>query len=245
MRSPSFKHPGSKAGVLALVAFAVLAPAFADGDLSVGLGGVRFYNGFIPSGLDLTLSYSGLALTEDAETILFLKAGGGYQNALLMRDPANGNPWTTNAEGVAFKTPNFQWEFAFLQGLARRDDGKNLVEAFLFYRGRYDRYLTEGLGVSAFSDIEGLLGTSFMAGLSLDSLSMSRHRALRGAYAELAGEWGPGAINAGTDFWRVSAQFRGFLPLVDLPSEGGNLFNIYAAGFAGAEIGRASCRERV
>jgi len=119
--------------------------------------------------------------------------------------------------------------------LARRDDGKNLVEAFGFYRGRYDIYPNDGASSVVFADIQGLFGTSFMGGVSYDSRVTSIHRSKRGFYMEAAAEWGPGFLNSKSDFWRVSGQARGFLPVFDVPTADGNLFNVYFAGFAGVD----------
>ncbi|MBU0926129.1 MAG: BamA/TamA family outer membrane protein [Spirochaetes bacterium] len=222
-----------KTVAVAIAAIAFISPSFADDVLDFGFEGVRFFDSVIPGGLDLSLTYLGLGLSDAADTKLFLKAGGGYENASLVRDPLTGDPSAAIA-GNEYYSPNFQWELAFIQGFSRRDDGDNLLEAFAFYRGRYDIYLNE-LSESVFSDARGMFGTSVMAGVSYDSRVLSRHRSKEGVYAEATAEWGPGFINEKTDFWRVSGQLRGFLPVYDLPSDGGNLFNVYLAGFLGAD----------
>jgi len=225
---------------LAIALAALLAaPTFAeDGDLKVALEGARFLYGYIPSGLDLSLTYTGLELSGAADTKLFLKAGGGYQDTVLLRDPVTGDPTLLakdGGSGLAFNKTNFQWEMAFIQGLSRRDDGKNLAEAFAFYRGRFDLYPNDGVSDAVFSDMQGLLGTSVMGGLSYDSRVQDQHRSKSGVYAEASAEWGPGFLNAKSDFWRVSGQVLGFLPVFDIPTEGGNLFNVYLGAFAGVD----------
>lgn len=165
-----------------------------------------------------------------------LFAGGGYENGILLRDPATGDPWSADADGLAFDTPNFQWEIAFIQGLALRSDGDNLTEVFIAYRGRYDIHANEGQPDLVFSDMHGLFGTSVMGGLSFDSRERNAHNAISGAYAEANAEWGPGFMNVDTDFWRFSGQLRGFLPILDIHSDGANLFNAYLAGFAGLDL---------
>lgn len=221
--------------VLALAAMLAAAPVLAEeSDFKVAFEGLRMFNGFIPSGLDLSLTYTGMSMSDLAGTSLFLKAGGGYENTALLRDPATGDPWTGDAAGNKYDMLNFQWELAFIQGLARRGDGDNSLEVFAFYRGRFDSYKNE-LSDSVFADIRGLLGTSFMAGLSYDTRELDRHRSKKGIYAEASAEWGPGFVNANSDFWRVSGQLRGFLPVFDIATDGGNLFNVYLAGFAGAD----------
>ncbi|OHD27175.1 MAG: hypothetical protein A2Y38_17525 [Spirochaetes bacterium GWB1_59_5] len=220
---------------IALGAVLAVTPAFSD-ELALGFAGLRFFNGYIPSGLDLTLIYTGLELSDAADTKLFLKAGGGYENASLIRDPVTGDPWTATIAGNEYDILNFQWELAFIQGFSRRGDGDNLLEAFAFYRGRFDRYPNEALSDAVFSDIEGLFGTSIMGGVSYDSRAQNRHRSKQGVYAEASVEWGPGFLNEKSDFWRISSQIRGFQPVFDVPTEGGNLFNVYLAGFAGVDF---------
>lgn len=213
------------------------APLYAD-DLKVGVEGVRFLYSIIPTGADLSLTYTGLSLSGAGGTELFLKAGGGYQDSVLRRDPVTGDPSllaTNGGEGFGFNSPNFQWELAFIQGLARRPDGANLVEAFVYYRGRLDFYPNEAYTDAVFSDMYGLFGTSAMGGISYDSVVVNRHRAKRGVYAEASAEWGPGAVNALSDFWRVSGQARGFVPVFDVPTDGGNRLNAYAGAFAGVD----------
>lgn len=217
----------------------VAAPAQAeDKNLALGLEGVRFLYSLIPSGADISLTYNGIDLLDAADTKLYLKAGGGYQDTVLLRDPDTGDPvlyCEDEGTGVGFNKTNFQWELAFIQGLSRRSDGANETELFAFYRGRYDYYPTQDEPDTVFTDIHGLLGTSVMGGVSYDSTVQSRHRSKQGVYAEATAEWAPGFVNQTADFWRVSAQARGFLPVFDVPTDGGNLFNIYLAGFSGVD----------
>lgn len=200
--------------------------------LSFGFEGIRLYS-FYPTGLDLSLAYAGLDFGLAGDTLLFLKLGGGYQEMAFPRDPATGEPQPASGLRV-FDSPNAQWELAFIQGLSARADGDNLMEAFLFYRGRYDAY-ANSYPETVFTDMRGLFGTSFMAGLSIDSVEIDPHRAKRGLYAEATGEWGPGYLNAKTDFWRLSGQARVFLPIFDLPGGNANLLNMYAALYGGLD----------
>ncbi len=219
------------------MAAAMAAAVAADDELAFGVEGVRVFSGFIPSGGDVSLTYTGFRLYEPGITKLYLEVGGGYEDMSIVRDLETGDPFVADVAGYEYRSPNFQWELAFIQGLARRDDGKNLVEAFAYYRGRYDDYLTEadGLSDAVFADIGGLFGTSVMGGLSFDSVSTSGHKQKDGLYAEATAEWGPGFLNALTDFWRVSAQARYFVPIYDMESDGGNLLNLYAGLFAGVD----------
>jgi len=114
---------------IALAALILVGGAWAD-DLRFGFEGARFFNGVIPGGLDLSLTYYGLSLSDEADTKLFLKGGGGYENASLLRDPLTGDPWLSTVKGNEYYMANFQWELAFIQGFSRRADGVNLLAAF-------------------------------------------------------------------------------------------------------------------
>ena len=228
---------GLMSTVLILILATVLMPVAADDSLSVSFLGPRFLNGFIPSGGDFTVDYTGLDLGAPAITHLFLKLGGGYEDKLLLRSPLTGDPVSLagGTEDYSFDSPNFQWEAAFIQGLSARPDGENALELFLFYRGRYDIY-DKDLDDSVFEDAKGLLETSFLVGASYDSVVKDRHRLKKGLYAEAGAEWAPGTINPESDFWRVSAKLLGFLPLYDVPTDGGNLFSMYLAALVSADL---------
>ena len=216
------------------VLFALVATAGAqDSAFAFDFEGIRMFNGMIPGGLDLSVTYRGLDLGMPGGTELYLKAGGGYEDKFLLRNPLTGDP-VPDAALFEFKSVNFQWELAFIQGLAARPDGKNLLEAFVFYRGRYDKHLNDA-STAAFPDIRGMLGTAFMLGASYDSVETSPHRAKRGILAEASAELGPAFLNAIADYWRVSGRASGYLPLFDLPTEGNNLLNVYAAGLVAAD----------
>ncbi|TFG82926.1 MAG: hypothetical protein E4H20_06705, partial [Spirochaetales bacterium] len=115
---------------IALSLAAIAMASAQDSDVKVGLDGVRWLYSYIPTGVDVTVTYTGLDLDLVGQTKLFLKAGGGYQDWTNLRDLITGDPVYTDA---TYNSPNFQWELAFIQGLARRMDGDNLVEIFLFY----------------------------------------------------------------------------------------------------------------
>lgn len=225
-----------KRAILAVAAlFALSGAAFAQeegGDFAFTFFGPRFYS-FFPSGADFRLSWTGLDFGLDGDTELLLVAGGGYQEITLPRDPATGDTVPAD-QFAAFPSPNFQWDLGLAQGVMRRPDGGDLVELFLFYRGRIDIYEND-LPQTVFADMRGLFATSLLAGASYHGVSMNTHRVRSGVYAEASAEWTPGFLNAKADFWRVSAQARGYLPLFDLQNEGENLLSMYAAAYLGAD----------
>ncbi|MCX7024069.1 MAG: hypothetical protein NT080_05545 [Spirochaetes bacterium] len=212
-----------------------LGPRPDDRDWSFGLAGLRVWKGFVPSGLDLEAGWYGFELLEGTNTVLYSRIGGGYQNKALTRDPLSGDP-ILYEDAEFFDSPNFQWELGIAQGLVGRDDGSNLVEAFLYYRGRCDIYLND-LPTDVFADAGGIFGTSFLAGIGYDSTGKDAHGLISGLLAEGSFEYGPGALNAElSDFWRANAKAAGFLPLFDLdPGAARNLLNAYLAGFASAD----------
>jgi hypothetical protein len=228
---------GLVSALVVMVLAAGLMPAAADEDLAIGFAGPRFLNGFIPSGADFTVDYTGLDLGAPADTRLFLKLGGGYEDKLLLRDPATGDPLSLvgAGEAIGYDSPNFQWEAAFIQGFSSRPDGDNALELYLFYRGRYDIY-DKDLDDSVFADAKGLFGTSFLVGASYDTVTRDRHRLKKGVHAEAGAEWGPGFVNADSDFWRISGKVIGFLPVLDLPTDGKNLLNMYLAALVSADL---------
>ena len=218
------------------MAVACAIPAFAqEQDFVFKFEGPRRYNGFIPSGADFSVTYGGLSLSPRADTLLYLLAGAGYESGSLLRDPATGDPWSSSVDGNTYDAPDVQWALAFIQGLSRRDDGDNLAEVFAYYRGRYDVYKND-LADGVFADARGIFDNSLMGGASYDSRAIGAHRSKQGLYTEATAEWGPGFANAGTDFWRVSGQLLGFLPVYDIPADGGNLFNASLAGFVGVDF---------
>ncbi len=227
--------------VLVLVALAGvvsaqnLGPKPESGEIGWGLAGLRVWKGFVPSGADFQIGWYGLGLVEGANTVLYAKAGGGYENRALVRDETTGEP-VLYEDGEFFDSPNFQWDAGLVQGVLGRDDGANLLEIFIYYRGRYDINRND-LPEDVFPDVRTLFGTSFIAGIGYDSTSRNDHAVKSGALAEASLEWGPGALNAGkADFLRANAKGAGFLPLFDLdPDAEKNLFAGYLAAFASVD----------
>lgn len=237
---------------IALLAVLVLAVGTISAEgLKFDFKGVRWNNTFIPvipvpTGADVEL---GLKLADLAPGPLdaTLDLGGGYEDLRLLRNPVSGDPMAIPASfdnAERYNSPNFQWALGLRQGLVKKDDG-NLVEAFLQYRGRRDWYNTTRSG-SAFSDLTGILGTSFLAGVAYDSVERDSHRVYSGAYAEASGEIGPAALNTvvgGEDFWRLDAKAKGFLPLLAMgqaSDEKLNLFSVYLAGYASVDYAAGS-----
>lgn len=204
----------------------------------------------VPTGADFGFSL-GLADAPMGPTALFLRLGAGYEDEIFLRDAVSGDPISVEEAksspmgGQRYQSPNAQWDFGIVQGLAE-SEGENLVEAFLLYRGRFDIHDTS-LPDGRFADMRGLFSTSVIAGAAYEGLERDSRRVVSGAAAEASAEWSPSFANAGTgptDFYRLNLQAEGYLPLATygLPSDPSlNLFSLYLAGFASLDYaeGRA------
>ena len=225
----------------------------------------------VPTGADLTLGYRGWRLFAGVDTILQGTLGGGYEGLETYRNVDYRPHFQIPPEAAAghnrhleFNSPNFQWEIGLRQGILWNERLEtNWLEGFAFYRGRYERYL-EGrhyLGTDperiaairsyhdwwkqnyAGTDAEGIFGSSFLLGLSLDTLRLDPlTRSRDGYYAEASFEaspWLP-AVPGATDFWRVSLSLMGFRTLYRAPPQSGHeglalyLGDYFAVDFADA-----------
>ena len=215
----------------------------------------------IPTGIDVTLGWRIAPWFEGVETILQTSIGGGYQGFGTFRD----TDYTPNTVETAaadpngnleFNSPNIQWQGGIRQGIAWNPaEDRNLVEAFLFYRGRYDRYLNgrhywgssdgEIAAIEASheawqsgylgSDADGIFGNSLFAGLSYDTLHFDRRtKAYDGTYAEASFEFSPylPSVMGASDFWRVNLSTKTFWTLYEArPEAAKNVFTIYAGSY--------------
>jgi hypothetical protein len=193
----------------------------------------------LPTGADLQFGLPVARIGEEPLAVV-ARLRGGYDDRRILRDPLSGDVVGEPGDfdgAYRFHSPNFQWALGATEGLLPREGG-NLLEAFLFYRGRYDIDATS-LSATAFLDMKGLSGTSFLGGLAYDSTAMDSRRVYTGLFAELSAEDGPAGLNAssGTDFWRVTLKAKGFLPLSmgQAGDEKLSLFSLYLAGFASAD----------
>ena len=195
----------------------------------------------LPAGADFRFRY-GLADSRIGSTALSLRLGAGYEDEFLLRDAVTGDPISVEAAesspmgGQRYQSPNVQWDFGVVQGLAKRD-GENLVEAFILYRGRLDLHDTS-LPDGRFADMRGLFSTSAIAGAAYLGVTRDSRRVMSGAAAEASAELSPSFANGSlgdSDFFRLNLQAEGYLPLASFgrPSDPSlNLFSLYLAGFA-------------
>ena len=261
---------------LLILLLLVMHPAGAQEDSQEGEDPPFFYRiydvrryfawGFdlIPTGIDVAAGYRLPPWFDDVETILQATVGGGYEGFGTFRDTErrpnqvavdvadpNGN--------LEFNSPNIQWQLGLRQGIVRDPaDERNLLEAFLYYRGRYDRYLkgrhywgssdSEIAAIEASheawqqdykanggSDAYGIFGNSLFTGLAYDALHFDRRsKAYDGTYAEASFEFSPyfPSVLGASDFWRVNFSTKTFWTLYEArPDAAKNVFTIYAGSY--------------
>jgi hypothetical protein len=226
-----------------------------------------------PTGIDVTVGYRLTPWFDGVETILQGTVGGGYEGFGTFRD-TDYTPNTVTADtadpngNLEFNSPNFQWQAGIRQGILwDQTERRNLLEAFLYYRGRYDRYLKGrhywGSDEGAIAAIEssheawqsaylgsdacGIFGTSLFTGLSFDALHFdSRSKAFDGTYAEASFEFSPyfPSVMGASDFWRINFSTKTFRTLYEeRPAADKNVFTIYAGSYF--SIDYADARRRM
>jgi hypothetical protein len=223
---------------IALLSLVALAASAAAQDASgPQLGDIGVTPRFWGLSVDFTLRDEWLAKGLDTE--LYLGAGGAWEGYSYFRDPSGAiiaAPSASQLEASAYKNTNFDWALGIEQGILKNErTGRNLLEAFLHYRGRTDSRADENRGqlvfasglpdsAEAFSN-SLLLGAAWQAeGIRADS------RVKEGLYAEASLEWGPATLSAkSTDFMRLDAKAYGYVPLFESTSNGFNLFSAYLA----------------
>ncbi|MBN2553736.1 MAG: hypothetical protein JXB06_13245 [Spirochaetales bacterium] len=236
--------------------------------LSFGVADLRRYFAWgwnlIPTGIDVTVGWKMPPWFTGVDTILQTTVGGGYEGFGTFRAP----DYTPNQPAVPpqtvadpsgsleFNSPNFQWQAGIRQGILwNAEEDRNLLELFLFYRGRCDRYLGGrhywGSGDSEIAAIEsthedwqrdfelnggsdayGIFGTSLFTGLAYDARHFDgRSKACDGIYAEGSFELSPyfPSVMGASDFWRVNLTAKVFKTLYEArPEAESNWFTVYA-----------------
>jgi hypothetical protein len=267
--------PGVQVAIL-LLCLALLSPAGVEAEED-GVKKDRFFYSitdvrryfawgwdFIPTGIDVTVGYQIPPWFAGVDTILQAGFGGGYEGFGTFRaasdyipntpvDPAE----TADPNGnLEFNSPNLQWQAGIRQGILWNQElNRNLLEAFLFYRGRYDRYLngrhywgSDESQIAAIeasheawqasypgSDAYGIFGNSLFAGVTYDALRFDpRSKAYDGTYAEASFEISPylPSVLGASDFWRLNFSTKTFKTLYEArPGTEKNWFSIYAGSY--------------
>lgn len=226
---------GICAAVLAAICAALPISAGAEG-IEFALNGVRFNNALlgglpVPAGVDVEFR-----IPVAADTLLFtVRAAGGYEDRLILRDAA-GDPIAKPAPfDAADQTNWFHWPNAQADlGILYRPLGseKPKVELFAMARGRWEANSPD-LSTSVFSDAQGMLAVSVMGGAGVDAVVTDPRRSKSGYGGEISFEYGPSALalSGGNDFYRLSANLEGYLPLFSAGSSDLSAVSAYAAGY--------------
>jgi hypothetical protein len=204
-------------------------------------------------GADLGVGYRGIRLVPGVDTTIWTYLGGGYEWLTYYRDPSGvpASPGALAAGGAlsglqpAFARIESAWALGIDQGLAWNPRiGTNLVEAFLFYRGRVDsNQVVSGqlLYASSLPDRTGVFLNTVLSGFGINNvLNDTRHKVRSGASAELSAEWGPrfffNTLVGSSDFLRLNATLRWFFPVFDLaPDRPVNLLSVYLGELASVD----------
>jgi hypothetical protein len=208
-------------------------------------------------GADLGVGYRGLSLIPGDQTTLWAYAGGGYEGEHYYRDAAGnllspGEIGPGGAPGLANADPTFNrieaaWRLGIEQGFAWNPrTSTNLLEAFFFYRGRYDlNQAASGAlltlpALSTLADRDSSILNTLQIGFGYDDMLTSTHRTRNGTSAEMTAEWGPpwffNTIQGQSDFVRFNATFTWFSLLFDAaPEERLNIFSVYLGEYFSAD----------
>ncbi len=213
-------------------------------------------------GADLGIGYTGLELLDGRDTTLWLWAGGGWEQMPYYRmadstlvaeylDLGTGAvvdlPVAIDAENDPFyQRAEGKWQLGMVQGLvAGEGAAPDLVVAFLYYRGRYDAHLDQGLLMADnlladLPDRDGIFQNSVLVGAAYEGVVKNDHTVKSGVRAEASVEWGPSffisATGGESSFLRLNATARAFLPIWDAaPDRDRNLFSVYAGDFAAVD----------
>jgi hypothetical protein len=195
-------------------------------------------------GVDVGVGYNGIVLLPGAQTTIWAYVGGGYETLHYNRDAA-GNfiaaGTMPESDPQDFWRAEGAWRLGMDQGFAWNARTRtNLVEAFVFYRGRYNVNQIQSddlLYASTLADRNGSLLNTLQAGIAYDDLLFEKgHNTKSGIAAEASVEWGPGfflnSLVGASDFVRFNGTFRGFLPVYDLaPDRPSNLLSVYAGEY--------------
>jgi hypothetical protein len=196
-------------------------------------------------GLDLGVGYRGLSLLDGVDTTIWAYGGGAWEKMTYYRVAETIISGAYTGGDPVFHRADANWQLGIGQGFLWNDRiDANRLEAFLFYRGRYNANLTEAgdliLG-SGLPDSAGMLLNTFFLGLAYDDVLFDKaHKMKSGISAEISAEYGPGflfnTVFGNADFVRLNLTGRGFYPLYDAePDRRGNLFSMYIAEFAAAD----------
>ncbi|MBN1524589.1 MAG: hypothetical protein JW904_08905 [Spirochaetales bacterium] len=235
--------------LIALLAFCLCTAAVFAQELSENRDPLLLNFGLRLLGADVGLGY----IISDPnsgspDTILWGIVGGGYEWVTFFRD-LNDEQYDGTFPGYEpaidpyYDRINARFDLGIAQGIVFNNRLKrNLLEAFLFYKIRYDfpienTDLNQLFFDSTLEETSGLFQNSLLFGFSFNDLdARDPHGTKTGIYAEVSGEWGPeflmNNLVGRADFIRVNFSSKGFLKLFDIaPEEKLNLLSGYFGAF--------------
>ena len=176
-------------------------------------------------GADVALGWKGWDILPGVDTILWGSAGGGWKNNLYFgaADDTAG-PARPDLDTIAYVNLNVDWRFGAAQGIVfNPEQNRNLVELFLFYRGKYQYYLYDNGVLDPLPERNGLLQHSLFTGLLFDNTTRDKASLnRRGLYsvlsAELAPAWLGNDVLGLSDYWRLSLIVTGYQTVLDTPA---------------------------
>ncbi len=195
-------------------------------------------------GAGILLGYKGFNFIEDRDTIIWGGAGASWKNAPFYRDSNDDLLTSDNTTGIdldedlSFYRFNTSWTVGITQGILWNSRIKaNLLDVSLFYRGRFDFHFENDEKTQVIfnqfndlPDMESIQQNTLIAGLSLNNAYKSDN-IIRGFYSEVSAEWGPGFMNPIADFVRLNFGFKGFIPIIDIPTKTERNFSIYLGNY--------------
>jgi hypothetical protein len=231
---------------------------------------------FIPSGIGVELGYE-LGTPLGVDTVFRVMLKGGYSGTRTYRavdftpnqvldfsfhpeyagytaSLPSDEEWDSYYNRINFDTPRVKWEVGVKQGILWNDDlDKNLLEGFLYYRGRWNWYWRARVKWGADdpeteiirdvhdqwqaaydgTDAYGIVDNSFIGGIIFDTVEFDdKAKTYNGFYAEASFEASPYFRNVlgPSDFYRVNGTANAFLEIFKLrPEFKRNLLSIYLA----------------
>ena len=220
--------------------------------------------GFAPSGASVDILYNGVRLFDGVNTILEDDIGAGWQTNVFYRDVSTGGGLYKGSDTtvISYDQAEILNDLGIRQGILwNADQERNLLEAFAFYRLRYDRNFQTQDGnnpgfisninpalifQSGFPDAVQILNNAVIVGLSLNTEEKDPvYKTRQGVYAEASAEWGPSfLLNSigGADYYRLNATLEGWLTLFTSSQKDPqmNLFSVYLADYAGVDFAGGS-----
>ncbi len=253
--------------ILFLLILMAAISAGAESPITFDISGLRWHFAWgldvVPTGLAVTVGYEGLSFISGLDTRFETTLDAGYEGFETYRGidftPHQEIDYSTGGnKNLEFNMASARWELGIKQGLLwNPGQDRNLLQIFLFYRGRYDSYLDGRIfwGTDPAleqpildghldwqanfegTDAYGLFGNSFLLGLDLDTLEQNvQSQTYDGIFAEASFEISPYIeiedVPGAADFYRFNLRAMLFKTLYSKASaRKWNLFSIYLADY--------------